>query len=131
MGELYLILGCMYAGKTEELLRLVRREFVAGRSVALFKPCLDKRYSASHIASHNKAQLQAHIVDTTQDIADFISSTPVDVIGIDELQFFSEDMISFCMKIIRDKTSTKIIASGLTKDFRGDSFRFLNSLRHI
>jgi len=122
----------MYAGKTEELMRLARREFVAGRKVVLFKPCLDDRYSKTHIDSHNKSQLPAVVVKNTKEIMDYLAQNNVDVIGIDEIHFFTDDVVNFCVDIVQDKSKrVKIIAGGLSKDFRGEPFKFMNSHRHI
>lgn len=132
MGELHLIVGGMYAGKTEELMRLARREFVAGRKVVLFKPRMDDRYSTTHISSHNKTQLPAVLVSDTKEIAKHLASNPAEVVCIDEIQFFPDDAIDFCIDVVRDKSKkVKIIAGGLSKDFRGEPFKFLNSHKHI
>ncbi|MBI4146675.1 thymidine kinase [Candidatus Woesearchaeota archaeon] len=132
MGELQLIVGCMYAGKTEELMRRARKEYIAGRNVAVFKPSIDTRYSPTHVASHNRSMISAHVVQSTEEMLERLQHCPVDVVVIDEIQFFSDKIIPFCVQTVQDKSKkVKILASCLSRDFRGEPFKFLNSHRHI
>lgn len=127
MGELIVITGCMYAGKTAELLRRVKREMIAGRRVQLFKPALDRRYSASEVVSHDRLGIEAIPVADTRELAAFLNEP--DIIAIDEVQFFDAAIIGFCLEqLSRGRT---IICSALATDFRGEPFRFRNSSLHV
>jgi len=132
MGTFELIVGCMFAGKTSELIRRIKREHVAHKKVVLFKPKLDSRYDPNKVSTHDQLQLHAEVVQNTQQLRDYLANNPVDVVGIDEIQFFDEPIIAFCQSIVKDKTSKiKIIAGGLSRDFRSEPFSFLHSKRHI
>jgi thymidine kinase len=127
MGELQIITGCMYAGKTAELMRRIRREIIAGRHVQLFKPVIDQRYSITHVMSHDKASIEAVPVGSTQELIAFLKEP--DVIGIDEIQFFDPAIIGFCLEQV--KQGKTVICSALATDFRGEPFKFRNSSLHI
>jgi thymidine kinase len=127
MGELQIIMGCMYAGKTAELQRRVRRQVIAGRRVQLFKPSLDERYSASEIVSHDRSRVEAIPVADTRELIVFLNDP--DVIAIDELQFFDAAIVGFCLEQVR--RGRTVIASALSTDFRGEPFRFRESSLHI
>ena len=127
MGELQIITGCMYAGKTAELLRRIRREMIAGRRVQLFKPLIDTRYSVRNIVSHDKHEIEAVPVSSTQELIAFLNEP--DVIGIDEIQFFDPAIIGFCLEQVR--RGRTVICSALATDFRGDPFPFRSSSLHV
>lgn len=127
MGELQVITGCMYAGKTAELLRRIRREMIAGRRVQLFKPLIDTRYSVRNVVTHDKHEIEAVPVSSTQELIAFLNEP--DVIGIDEVQFFDPAIIGFCLEQV--KRGRVVICSALATDFRGDPFPFRHSSLHI
>lgn len=127
MGELQIITGCMYAGKTAELLRRIKREMIAGRRVQLFKPQMDNRYSDKQVMTHDKTGIAAVPVSNTQELVAFLNDP--DVIGIDEVQFFDPAVIGFCLEQV--KNGKTVIVSALATDFRGEPFRFRNSSLHI
>ncbi len=127
MGELQIIVGCMYAGKTAELQRRVRREVIAGRRVQLFKPVIDDRYDANAVVSHDRIGVEAVPVADTRELMLFLNDP--DIIAIDELQFFDAAIIGFCLEQVR--RGRTVIASALATDFRGEPFRFRGSNLHI
>ncbi len=125
---LEVISGPMFSGKTEELLRRIRREQIAKRKVLLFKPNIDKRYSEDSVSSHNKSMLKATVIDSAAEIERQFRLHQPEVIGIDEIQFFDDSVLDFCLK---NKKTVKIIVSCLNLDFRGEPFKFFNSNKHI
>jgi thymidine kinase len=127
VGELQIITGCMYAGKTAELQRRIRRQIIAGRKVQLFKPIIDTRYSVTHVTSHDRIGIEAIPVGSTAELIAFLKDP--DVIGIDEVQFFDPSVIGFCLEQV--KLGKTVICSALATDFRGEPFRFKNSGLHI
>ena len=127
MGELSVITGCMYAGKTAELLRRVKREMIAGRRVQLFKPALDSRYSTTQVVSHDKLSIEAIPVADTRELITFLNDP--DVIAIDEIQFFDAPIIGFCLEQVSQ--GKIVLCSALATDFRGEPFRFRHSSLHI
>ncbi len=127
MGELQVITGCMYAGKTAELLRRVKREMIAGRKVQLFKPLIDSRYALNHVMTHDKHGIEAIPVSDTRELLAFLNNP--DVIAIDEVQFFDPAVIGFCLE--QCKAGRTVICSALATDFRGEPFTFRNSSLHI
>ena len=126
MGDLELIVGCMFSGKTNELFRRIRMELVSERKVQLFKPLLDNRYSQNLIVSHDKLNLEAVPVSSTNELIQKLDYD-TEVVGIDEIQFFDDKIIDFCL----NQTNKNIIASGLNLNFRGEPFKFRNSSRDI
>ncbi len=127
MGELQVITGCMFAGKTAELLRRIKREMIAGRRVQLFKPLMDGRYSVKHVMTHDKLGIEAIPVSDTRELTAFLNEP--EVIGIDEVQFFDPAVIGLCLEQV--KQGKTVIVSALATDFRGEPFRFKNSSLHI
>jgi thymidine kinase len=117
----------MYAGKTAELQRRIRRESIAGRRVQLFKPALDERYSERAVVSHDRVEIEAVPVADTRELVLFLSDP--DIIAIDEIQFFDAAIVGFCLEQVR--RGRTVIASALATDFRGEPFRFRESSLHI
>src|SRR5512135_1755912 len=89
VGWIEIICGCMFSGKTEELIRRLRRAQIARQKVAVFKPRIDKRYSAEHIVSHSEQSLVSTVVDDASDILK--QAGDAQVIGVDEGQFFKSN----------------------------------------
>jgi len=128
-GELEFISGCMFAGKTEELLKRIRIHKIAQRKVQLFKPTLDDRYDKSKVISHNKTRLKANLVKDTAGMIELLDED-VEVIGIDEIQFFDEPVIDFCIEQVF--RGVKVIVAGLRQDFRAEPFKFrFSEKKHI
>ncbi|MBB6051580.1 thymidine kinase [Armatimonas rosea] len=124
-GSLTVICGSMFSGKTEELIRLVRRALYARRTVQVFKPALDTRDPATVIRSHNGALHEALAVESSASL--YLSIAPeTQVIAIEEAQFFDEDIFSVCQALADE--GKEVIVSGLDMDFRGAPFGAMPSL---
>jgi thymidine kinase len=120
---LEVIIGPMFSGKTSELIRLVEREVYAKRRAAIFKPSFDTRYSGKQVVSHNGLHYDAYLVSATPEgvgsIPDTVKSEKLDVIGIDEAEFFPRELVGVCNKLADSK---KVVASGLNLNFRAEPF---------
>ena len=116
---LEVITGCMFAGKTEEVLRRVRRAVIAHQKVLLVSHVLDDRYGPSGIASHDGQTYEAHVADSIAAIADLLERD-TQVLVIDEAQFFEGDLAIFC-SALADR-GMRVIAAGLDLNFRGEPF---------
>lgn len=119
-GWIEVIAGSMYAGKTEELLRRIRRIEFAKKKVIVFKPLIDDRYSATDIVSHNNTRTKSIIVNNSQEIYDLVPTPLPYAIAIDEVQFMDEGVIKVC-EYYADK-GVRVICAGLDTDFRGEPF---------
>ncbi len=117
-GWIEIISGSMFSGKTEELIRRLRRATIAHQNVLVFKPAFDDRFSNDHVVSHNENALKSIQVASSVEI--FKQAQNADVIGIDEAQFFDDGIVDVCNQLANK--GTRIIVSGLDLDFRGDSF---------
>lgn len=126
-GWIEVIAGCMFSGKTEELIRRLRRATIAKQKVKIFKPKIDTRYSASDIVSHSEQSLPSILIEDINEVLN--SSDDADVIGIDEAQFFSSDIISICNKLAN--RGKRIIIAGLDQDYRGIPFEPMPQLLAI
>jgi len=118
-GQIELICGSMFSGKTEELIRRVRRAQIARQQVQVFKPSLDARYAVEHVASHNGLRAEAVPVDTSADIAALIRPDTT-VVAIDEAQFFDASLVLLCEELA--DRGLRVIVAGLDMDFRGEPF---------
>jgi len=115
------IVGGMYAGKTEELVRRLRRGLLAGKKVAAFKPTIDIRYSKGDIASHSGITFSSYPVQYSNEILDKVRELgEVDLVGVDEVQFFDND-ISNVAEILAHE-GIRVILAGLDLDYRGEPF---------
>ncbi|MFN8211589.1 MAG: thymidine kinase [Bacteroidales bacterium] len=117
-GSIELITGSMFSGKTEELIRRLRRAQFAGLKVEIFKPSLDKRYSETHVVSHDEKAIKSTPVDNASSI--LLLSAGCDVVGVDEAQFFDSSIIEVCNKLADD--GVRIIVAGLDMDYTGKPF---------
>jgi thymidine kinase len=117
-GRIEVICGCMFSGKTEELIRRIRRAQIAKLSVIVFKPIIDSRYSESQIVSHNNIKIESHSLKSSIHINNY--SSEFDVVGIDEAQFFDEKILNVCKKLAND--GKRVIVAGLDKDYKGLPF---------
>ncbi len=118
MGWIEVICGPMFSGKSEELIRRLRRAEIAKLKVAIFKPFIDDRYATGHIVSHNSQRLPSIAVSSAQDILD--NAEPAQVIGVDEAQFFNLDLVDVCQSLAGQ--GKRIIVAGLDQDYRGKPF---------
>ncbi|HLN54676.1 MAG TPA: thymidine kinase [Bacteroidales bacterium] len=117
-GSVEVITGSMFSGKTEELIRRLRRARFAGLNVEIFKPSLDKRYSEIHVVSHDEKSINSTPVDSAASI--LLLAGRADVIGIDEAQFFDSSLIDVCNRLADD--GVRVIVAGLDMDFLGNPF---------
>ena len=118
-GWLEVISGCMFAGKTEELIRRVKVLELAKKEVMVFKPAIDDRYSKSKIVSHAGSSVESYIVDSSSEILEMIKPS-TQVVAIDEAQFFDDDICVVCDKLANK--GIRVICAGLDTDFRGEPF---------
>lgn len=118
-GWIEIIIGCMFSGKTEELIRLLRRCELSKLSFQVFKPGLDSRYSKNNVASHNQNKFPCTIVDEAKDILKNLNKN-VDVVGIDEAQFFNEDIVDVVNELAN--SGKRVIIAGLEADWKGRPF---------
>ncbi len=126
-GWIEVIAGCMFSGKTEELIRRLRRAKIAKQKVKIFKPKIDVRYSEYEIVSHSEQSLPSEIVETPDEILSL--SSDADVIGIDEAQFFSNDLVDICNKLA--DSGKRVIVAGLDQDYTGKPFEPIPQLLAI
>ncbi len=117
-GWIEVITGSMFSGKTEELIRRMRRAEIAKQKIVLFKPAIDDRYSTDFVVSHDKRVIEAVSVEDAKQIE--ILSKMYDVVGIDEAQFFDEGLVEVCT--ILANRGKRVIVAGLDMDFRGMPF---------
>jgi thymidine kinase len=119
-GWIELICGSMFSGKTEELLRRIRRAEIARRKIQVFKPRVDSRYGLERVASHDGvARDDAHVVATAHEIVPLIEDD-TEVVAIDEVQFFDWAIADVCT-VLADR-GKRLILAGLDQDFRGEPF---------
>jgi len=126
-GWIEVISGCMFSGKTEELIRRLRRAQIARQTVAIFKPRIDKRYSSDHIVSHDEQSLRSIVVDTPTEILE--RARDARVIGIDEGQFFSMEIVDVCNELANQ--GKRVIVAGLDQDYRARPFEPMPQLLAI
>ena len=124
-GWIEVISGCMFAGKTEELIRRINVLSYAKKNIIVFKPKIDNRYSDSEIVSHSGAKVPCLVGEKAQDILKKIEAD-TEVVAIDEVQFFDKDIVEVC-EYLADK-GIRVMVAGLDKDFRGESFGVMPEL---
>jgi thymidine kinase len=117
-GTIEVITGSMFSGKTEELIRRLRRAQFAGLKVEIFKPSLDKRYSEIRVVSHDEKSINSTPVDNASAI--LLLTGHVDVVAIDEAQFFDASVVEVCNKLADE--GIRVIVAGLDMDFMGNPF---------
>jgi thymidine kinase len=117
-GSIEVITGSMFSGKTEELIRRLRRAQFAGLKVEIFKPSLDKRYSETRVVSHDDKSILSTPVDNASAI--LLLAGDVDVVGIDEAQFFDNSIVEVCNSLADN--GIRLVIAGLDMDFMGKPF---------
>jgi thymidine kinase len=117
-GWMEVIAGCMFSGKTEELIRRLRRAQIAKLNIRIFKPEIDNRFSTDNIVSHSELSLPSIIVKDASEI--LTASENANVIGIDEAQFFGNNLVDVCDELIRK--GKRVIVAGLDMDYKGIPF---------
>ena len=123
-GWLEVVCGPMFSGKSEELIRRLRRAEIAGQRALIVKPRIDDRYDIGHVVSHAGAKMRAVAVSKPEDIPGL--AVGYDVIGIDEVQFFTSQIV-FVIDVLVAR-GTRVVAAGLDQDFRGRPFGSLPEL---
>jgi thymidine kinase len=118
-GWIEIICGSMFSGKTEELIRRVRRAEIARQRVQVFKPKLDDRYSVSQVASHDGGHAEAEVIERAAEILDRLNPQTT-VVAIDEAQFFDWNVADIA-RLLADR-GLRVIITGLDLDFRGEPF---------
>lgn len=126
-GSIEVICGSMFSGKTEELIRRLKRAKIARQKVEIFKPAVDKRYSEDDIVSHDSNAIHSTPVDNSRSI--LLMTSDVDVIGIDEAQFFDDGIVDVCTELANN--GTRVIVAGLDMDFRRIPFGPMPALLSI
>lgn len=117
-GWIEVICGSMFSGKTEELIRRLKRAKIANLKVEIFKPSIDIRYDETKVVSHDANAIQSTPIDNSQTI--LLMAQGVDVIGIDEAQFFDDQIMDVCEKLAL--RGTRVIVAGLDMDYLGKPF---------
>jgi thymidine kinase len=126
-GWIEVVCGCMFSGKTEELIRRITRAKLAKQGVAIFKPALDNRYHSKHVISHNANAIYSTPVDSAQSILTQIGEATV--IGIDEVQFFDEGIIQVCIELAN--AGKRVICAGLDTDYKGQPFGYMPQIMAV
>ena len=124
-GWLEVISGCMFAGKTEELIRRIKGLEYAKKKIAVFKPKIDDRYSEECVVSHCGSTAKSFVITRAHEIFDYIDDS-YDVIAIDEVQFFDAEIVEIC-DYFADH-GKRVMVAGLDMDFRGEPFSVMPQL---
>ena len=117
-GWIEVICGSMFSGKTEELIRRLKRAEIAQQKIEIFKPSIDHRYDESHVISHDENQIRSTPVPAAANIP--ILADGCDVIGIDEAQFFDDEIVQVCNDLAN--RGMRVIVAGLDMDYKGNPF---------
>ncbi len=117
-GHIEVICGSMFSGKTEELIRRIRRAEIARQRVKVFKPKIDNRYSEFEIVSHNEQSFPSEVVVDADEVLE--KSFDAEVIGIDEAQFFENNLVEICQQLA--DSGKRVIVAGLDQDYRSIPF---------
>ncbi|MEK7859658.1 MAG: thymidine kinase [Elusimicrobiota bacterium] len=118
-GWIEAVVGSMFSGKTQELIRRLRLAVIARQKVQVFNSALDTRYAKDHIVSHDAAQIPCQAVARSKDILELVAAE-TQVVGIDEVQFFDEGVVAVC-EALADQ-GRRVIVAGLDQDYRGEPF---------
>jgi len=118
-GWIEVVVGPMYSGKSEELIRRMRRAQIAKQKIQVFKPAIDNRYSVDYVVSHNGEKIQGICISSSDEILELLEED-TEVIGIDEVQFLDEDVVHICRDLANK--GLRVVAAGLDMDFRAEPF---------
>jgi thymidine kinase len=124
-GWVEVVTGCMFSGKTDELIRRLERAEIADQDVKVFKPTIEDRYGEEVIGSHNGREWEAEVVDAEEEV-DRIRDAEADVVGIDEANFFSQELVDAVEQLAQE--GTRVIVVGIDQTFRGDPFEPVHDL---
>lgn len=125
LGWIEVICGPMFAGKSEELIRRIRRIIYAKKKVIVFKPQIDNRYSEDEVVSHNKRSVKCYNLKSSKDVNKYITDD-VYAVAFDEVQFMDEGIIDVCQELA--SKGIRVICAGLDNDFRGEPFSIMPKL---
>ena len=117
-GNIEVICGPMFSGKTEELIRRLVRGQIAKKNVSIFKNAVDNRYSDEYVVSHNQNKIKCQPINDSKEIFDY--SKKIDIVGIDETQFFDLSIIDVCNKLANN--GKRVIVAGLDRDYKSIPF---------
>lgn len=117
-GRIEVVCGSMFSGKTEELIRRMKRAKFAKQKVEIFKPSLDTRYSEEDVVSHDKNTIRSTPIDSSGAI--LLLASDIDVVGIDEAQFFDDGLVEVCNQLANN--GVRVIVAGLDMDYKGIPF---------
>lgn len=126
-GWIEVICGSMFSGKTEELIRRLKRAKIAKQRIEIFKPAIDTRYDLQNVVSHDESVIQSTPVTNSANI--LLLATEVDVVGIDEAQFFDMELVNVCNELAN--RGIRVIVAGLDMDFLGKPFGPIPALMAI
>ncbi|KPJ60683.1 MAG: thymidine kinase [Latescibacteria bacterium DG_63] len=127
VGWIEVICGSMFSGKTEELIRRLRRAQIAKQKVAIFKPKIDMRYGAEYIVSHNFQRIPSQEISDCKEILK--KAKDADAVGIDEAQFFGLELVDVCQELAN--SGKRVIVAGLDQDYMGQPFEPIPQLLAI
>ena len=117
-GRIEVVCGSMFSGKTEELIRRMKRAKFARQKVEIFKPSIDTRYSEEDVVSHDQQHIPSTPVDSSAAL--LLLAGDIDVVGIDEAQFFDQGLVAVCNELAN--RGVRVIVAGLDMDFKGEPF---------
>ncbi len=117
-GRIEVICGSMFSGKTEELIRRLKRAVFAKQKVEIFKPCIDTRYSEENVVSHDQNSIRSTPIESSGNI--LLMSSDIDVVGIDEAQFLDEGLVNVCNHLANN--GVRVVVAGLDMDYKGVPF---------
>jgi thymidine kinase len=128
LGWIEVICGSMFSGKSEELIRRLRRAIIARQRVQVFKPAIDQRFSEAEIVSHSEMRLPSTAVASAAELLERLDAE-TEVVGVDEAQFFDPGLVGACERMADQ--GKRVIVAGLDKDYRGAPFEPMPSLMAI
>lgn len=128
-GKLLLICGSMYASKTEELIRELKRYTYAKKNIQVFKPVIDNRYDNEYVVSHNGEKIKAKPIEDVREVMKYLSAD-TDIVGLDEVQFFDKEYTANVVKALK-KMGINVICSGLDMTYEGQPFETVSYLLAI
>jgi thymidine kinase len=127
-GSMEVICGSMFSGKTDELIRRLRRATIARQKVQVFKPVIDNRYAVEKVTSHAGSAYDAIPIKCSADIWEHLDADTT-VVGVDEAQFFDDEIVEILANMA--EKGLRVIAAGLDTDFRGEPFGFMPVLMAV
>ena len=118
-GWVEVVCGCMFSGKTEELIRRMKRAQIARQNLQIFKPAIDDRYGKEYVASHNSNRIDSIPVSHAKEILDLLEDS-TRIVGIDEAQFFDKSIVEVVERLAN--RGLRVVVAGLDMDYRGQAF---------